>query len=175
VALGRHLGLADEELWALYNGGYLHDLGKIATPDAILLKAGPLTAAEEAQMREHTVVGDRLCSELRAFQRVRPIVRHHHERLDGSGYPDGLAGSHVPLLAQIVSIVDAFDALTTDRPYRPAQPAEVALALLDDEVRLGWRDRTLVGAFTSLVGAGGISAADSTAPRRLWPVREEAP
>src|SRR5690606_37002025 len=110
VGLGRRLGLATEDLAALHRGGFLHDIGKIAVPDAVLFKPGPLTPEELAIMRMHPVVGDQLCGNLRSLARVRPIVRHHHERLDGSGYPDGLRGDRIPLLAQIVSVVDVFDA-----------------------------------------------------------------
>ena len=103
-------------------GGFLHDVGKIGIPDAVLLKRGPLAPDEFELIKQHTVIGDRLCGELRSLRKVRPIVRHHHERLDGSGYPDGLRGDATPLLAQIMGIVDVFDALTTKRPYKVAQP-----------------------------------------------------
>ena len=105
---------------ALDRGGYLHDVGKVGIPDAILLKPGRLTPEEFAVMQQHTVIGDRLCGELRSLRSVRPIVRHHHERLDGSGYPDGLRGDAIPLLAQIIGIVDVFDAITTNRPHMAA-------------------------------------------------------
>lgn len=150
VGLGRRVGLGAADLSALDRGGVLHDIGKVGVPDAILLKAGPLTAAEFAQMQQHTIIGDRLCSELRLLQPVRPIVRHHHERLDGSGYPDGLRGSRVPLLAQIISVVDVYDALTTARPYKAALTPEIALAELEAEARRGWRDPQLVAEFAAL-------------------------
>ena len=94
------------------------------------------------------MIGDRLCGNLRVLHRVRPIVRHHHERLDGSGYPDGLSGDAVPLLAQIISIVDLYDAMTTTRPYRRAMSRAEALEELNNEVRRGWRRRDLVDAFS---------------------------
>lgn len=147
VELGTILGLSDDDLQALARGGYFHDIGKIALPDAILLKPGALTEEEFARVREHPVIGDRLCGDLRALQRVRSIVRHHHERLDGSGYPDGLAGDAIPLLAQIIGIVDVYDAMTTDRPYRTAMTPEEALAELHHEVERGWRRADLVDAF----------------------------
>jgi putative two-component system response regulator len=90
LALGTRLGLSDDQLVALYRGAFLHDVGKIGVPDAVLLKTGTLTPAEHAVMQQHTVIGDKLCSELRLLEDVRPIVRHHHERPDGTGYPDGL-------------------------------------------------------------------------------------
>ena len=151
AALGSHLGLPGPEVEALERGGVLHDIGKIGVPDAILLKSGPLTAEERAIMRTHTVIGDRLCGELRLLDRVRPIVRWHHERLDGSGYPDGLRGDEIPLVAQIVSVADVFDALTTRRPYRAPISPEEACAELRRESALGWRRRDLVDAFVALV------------------------
>jgi cyclic di-GMP phosphodiesterase len=147
MALGRSVGLDRADLEALQRGGFLHDIGKIAVPDRVLLKGGALDPNESRVMREHTVVGDALCAGLRSLHRVRPIVRHHHERLDGTGYPDGLRSGQVPLLAQIVGIVDVFDALTTERPYRTALPRDLALETLMEEASRGWRDRALIDAF----------------------------
>jgi len=147
--LGRELQLSDDDLLTLARGGYFHDIGKIALPDSILLKPGDLTPEEYERVKEHPVVGDRLCGDLRALHRVRPIVRHHHERLDGSGYPDGLSGDAVPLLAQIISIVDLYDAMTTTRPYREARSPSAAIAQLQEDVRQGWRRKDLVDAFVS--------------------------
>jgi putative two-component system response regulator len=144
AAVGTRIGLGADDIAALSRGGTLHDIGKIGVPDAILLKPAPLTAEEFEQMKLHTVIGDRICSELRLLRRVRPIVRHHHERLDGSGYPDGLRGSDVPLLAQIIGVVDVFDALTTARPYKPALTLDQAFEELHREARKGWRDAALV-------------------------------
>jgi putative two-component system response regulator len=156
VALGAKIGLGEEDLEALHRGGYLHDIGKIAVPDAILMKRGPLTTEEMDVMKLHPVTGDRLCGNLRALSRVRPIVRHHHERLDGSGYPDGLRGSAIPLLAQIVAIVDVYDALTTERPYKAAWPVRKAIEALDGEAGRGWRDRELTDVFVALVTSGEL-------------------
>lgn len=150
VRLGRRLGLPDADLSALRRGGVLHDIGKIGIPDAILLKPGRLTPHELAQMQQHTLIGDQLCRGLRLLQRVRPIVRSHHERLDGSGYPDGLKGSQIPLLAQIVAVVDVYDALTTARPYKPALSPDHALEQLRHEARRGWHDTTLVEEFITM-------------------------
>jgi putative two-component system response regulator len=150
AALGAHLGLSAEDVEALERGGFLHDVGKVGIPDAVLLKAGRLTRSEYERIKQHTVIGDRLCGNLRSLRRVRPIVRSHHERLDGSGYPDGLRGDAIPLLAQITGIVDVFDALTTRRPYKKALPAERAYDELLQEASLGWRRRDLVKAFISL-------------------------
>ncbi|HXG72452.1 MAG TPA: HD domain-containing phosphohydrolase [Gemmatimonadaceae bacterium] len=158
VGLGTRLGLDPAELAALSRGGVLHDIGKIAIPDAILLKPSRLTPAEFEQMKQHTVIGDRLCSELRFLRQLRPIVRHHHERLDGSGYPDGLKGSGVPLLAQIMSIVDVYDALTTARPYKAALTPARALEELMAEAQRGWRDGALVAELIALHGESALLA-----------------
>lgn len=150
TTLGRSLGLSDSDLGALERGGFLHDIGKIAVPDRVLLKGGALDAQESRVMREHPIVGDALCAGLRSFSKVRPIVRHHHERLDGSGYPDGLRNGQVPLLAQIVGIVDVFDALTSERPYHAARSRQEGLEVLAEEARKGWRDRALIDAFVAV-------------------------
>ncbi|HET7219805.1 MAG TPA: HD domain-containing phosphohydrolase [Vicinamibacterales bacterium] len=154
VALGTSLGLSKDELSALDRGGYLHDIGKIGIPDAVLLKPTKLTTQEFELIKQHTIIGDRLCGELRSLRLVRKIVRHHHEALDGSGYPDGLSGDQVPLLAQIVSIVDLYDAVTTSRPYRDALPPEHAYAELRSECARGRRNPRLVEAFISLSQGG---------------------
>ena len=150
-ALGNTIGLDGADLGALERGGYLHDIGKIAVPDSVLLKGGRLDADESRVMREHPIVGDALCAGLRSLRNVRPIVRHHHERLDGTGYPDGLKNGAVPLLAQIVGLVDVFDALTNQRPYREPLSHENALQMLSEEADKGWRDRVLVDMFAEVV------------------------
>jgi putative two-component system response regulator len=147
TTLGEWIGLGEDDLDALRLGGYFHDIGKIGIPDAILLKPGKLTTEEYAQMKLHTVIGDRLCGDMRTLRSVRPIVRSHHERLDGTGYPDGLQGGSVPLLAQIIGIVDVYDAITTSRPYKPAFTPEVGCQELRKEAALGWRDPGLVEMF----------------------------
>jgi putative two-component system response regulator len=154
VTLGTHLGLTADEVGALRRGGYLHDIGKVAIPDSVLQKAGPLTADEFEIVKQHTTIGDRLCGNLRLLRMVRPIVRCHHERADGSGYPDGLGGEEIPLLAQIMGVVDVYDALTTDRPYRPALSAADACATLEQEAERGWRRVDLVREFTMLSRSG---------------------
>jgi putative two-component system response regulator len=155
-SLGRHIGLSDEDVAALARGGYLHDIGKVGIPDAILLKTGRLTNAEHDVIKQHTIIGDRLCGELRSLRRVRPIVRHHHERLDGSGYPDGLRGDQIPLLAQITAVVDVFDALTTMRPYKNAVSDEQAYEELAGEAARGWHRRDLVEALVALGRQGRL-------------------
>ncbi|MBI4265011.1 MAG: response regulator [Acidobacteria bacterium] len=147
VVLGQSIGLPAADLHALHRGGYLHDVGKIGVPDSVLLKPGPLTPAELELMKHHTEIGDRLCAPLQSLRSVRPIVRGHHERLDGSGYPGGLRGDEVPLLAQIVGIVDVYDALTSQRPYRGPLTPDVAAQHLLREMQQGKFDRRYVEAF----------------------------
>jgi putative two-component system response regulator len=129
--LGRRLDLPDAELDAVTYGALLHDIGKIGVPDSVLTKPGVLTSDEWALVRRHPEIGERICAPLQSFTAFGPIIRHHHERWDGGGYPDGLRGEAIPLGARIVGIVDAFDAITHDRPYRPARSIEQAV----DELR----------------------------------------
>lgn len=147
VGMGRALRLGEVDLKALYLGGFLHDIGMLAVPEAVLGKASPLTPAEFDRIKSHTVVGDRLCSDLRSLHPARPIVRSHHERLDGSGYPDGLRGTDVPLLAQIVGVIDAYEAMTTARPYQTALSSDAAIAVLRTHVALGYRQHDIVETF----------------------------
>ncbi len=156
--LGRAIGLDRHELTTLQRGALLHDLGKIGIPDAVLYKQGPLTPAETVLMQQHTVIGEQLCSQRREFAGVRAIIRHHHERLDGSGYPDRLRGDQIPLLAQLIAIVDLFDAVTTSRPYRTARSESAAIACLRAEVAQGWKRRDLVEEFVLLIGTTEMSA-----------------
>lgn len=149
VKLGEMLGLPKADLTALYRGGYLHDIGKIAIPDAILFKHGVLTGEEWQVMRSHPVRGEEICKPMKSLWPVLPIIRSHHERWDGSGYPDGLAGEDIPLLARILQVVDIYDALTTERPYKPALSRQAALAVMEEEAGRGWRDDELVWLFAS--------------------------
>ncbi|HEX3704496.1 MAG TPA: HD domain-containing phosphohydrolase [Vicinamibacterales bacterium] len=155
-ALGEALGLPEEDLLALRTGGVIHDIGKVGVPDAILLKRGPLTADEFETMKLHTVIGDRLCGGLRSLKRVRPIVRHHHERLDGTGYPDHLRDGEIPLLAQIIGVVDVFDAVAEARPYKPAATLDHACRELEVEAVRGWKRAELVGSFIALIRDGRV-------------------
>ncbi len=155
VRLGEFLGLNDDQLVALRRAGYLHDIGKISIPDAILLKPGPLTEEEQRIMRQHPEIGVQMCEPLQTLRLVLPIIRHHHEKLDGSGYPDGLKGDEIPLLARVFQVVDVFDALTNDRVYRKAGSAKEALTILAQEGRKGWWDPDVVKAFSSLVRGDG--------------------
>jgi len=149
--LGERMGLSLEEITALRRAGIVHDIGKIAVPDAILLKPAKLTPEEFKVMQEHPLVGERICSPLKSFRLVLPIIRHHHEKLDGTGYPDGLKGNQIPFTARILQIVDVFDALTTLRPYKRALTISETLEVMDDEIKKGWWDPDIFSQFKQLV------------------------
>lgn len=151
VALGEALGLDHEMIRALRLGGYLHDLGKIAVPDGILLKPGPLDPIEQERIRAHPGAGSDLVLGLRSMELVRPIMRHHHEKWDGSGYPDGLKGEAIPLGARIISVVDVFDALHTERPYKAALSRSDAVSLLIRETDAGYWDPKVVETFLEIL------------------------
>ena len=150
VAFGIRLSLPNDDLLALHRGGYLHDIGKIAIPDSILFKPGKLTPEEWVLMKTHSVRGEEICRPLRSLRQVLPIIRNHHERWDGTGYPDGLRRQKIPLLARVLQLADAYDALTSERPYKPAYSSEVAMETLLEESLLGWRDPELTRIFLSL-------------------------
>ena len=149
--MGERLGVPEEQIKALRRAGVVHDIGKVAVPDSILLKPGPLTSDETKVMQKHPVVGERICAPLKTFRLVLPIIRHHHEKHDGSGYPDGLSGDEIPLTARILQLSDVYDALTTDRPYKVAFTPEVALDLMGEEAERGWWDRELFEAFREMI------------------------
>jgi putative two-component system response regulator len=154
VSVGDALGLDPEMKRALRLGGYLHDLGKIAVPDGILLKPGPLDAIEQERIRAHPGAGSDLVLGLRSMELVRPIMRHHHEKWDGSGYPDGLKGEAIPLGARIISVVDVFDALHTDRPYKAAMSRSDTVSLLVRETDAGYWDPRIVDTFLDVLRDG---------------------
>jgi len=151
VVFGKELGLSSQELVALKRGGVLHDIGKLGIPDNILLKAGPLTSEEWQIMHQHPAIGSRLCGGLKSMKLTIPIIHHHHERWDGGGYPDRLKGKDIPLLAQIFQIVDIYDALASDRPYKTALPRDKIIAIFEEEVEKGWRNPELVCVFLALL------------------------
>ena len=151
VALGEALGLDHDMVRALRLGGYLHDLGKISVPDGILLKPGPLDPIEQERSRAHPGAGSDLVLGLRSMELVRPIMRHHHEKWDGSGYPDGLKGEAIPLGARIISVVDVFDALHTERPYKAALSRSDAVSLLIRETDAGYWDPKVVETFLEIL------------------------
>jgi len=150
VSLGKHIGLDQESLIALKRGGYLHDLGKVSIPDDVLKKGAGLTPEDWKLMKQHPIVGEEICRPLKSFRNVLPIIRHHHERWDGNGYPDGLAGKDIPLLARILQIVDVYDALRTRRPYKAAMRHNEAEAALREEAANGHLDPDLVKAFLEM-------------------------
>ncbi len=144
VALGHALGVDQPTLRALALAGYLHDLGKISVPDSILLKPGPLTAAERGTIQRHAGAGADLVRGLRTLEEVRPIIRHHHEKIDGTGYPDGLRGEVIPLGARIMAVVDVYDALHTARPYKKALSHAESVAILLRETEAGYWEPRIV-------------------------------
>lgn len=144
TCVAQEFGTGRDDLRTLRLAAGLHDIGKIGLPDTILLKAGPLDASERSLMQTHPVVGESILRPLSSVSAVLPLVRHHHERLDGSGYPDGLHGEEIPLLVRILSVIDVFDALTTNRPYRAAMHNDRAFDILSEEIHRGWWDPDVV-------------------------------
>ncbi len=167
VELGIRLGLGRNDLLALHRGGYLHDIGKIGIPDSILNKKGELTAEEWHVMRSHVTRGEEICRPMKSLEAVLPVIRHHHEKWDGTGYPDNLRGGQIPLLARILQIADVFDALTSERPYKRAQSASDACRMLEDEVGRGWRDPELVPVFVRMIEGESDEARMSSGLRAM--------
>jgi len=149
--LGRFLGVGEESIVALGRGGYLHDLGKITVPDEILKKGSNLTPAEWEIMKQHPATGEKICRPLKSLRLVLPIIRHHHEHSDGSGYPDGLRAEEIPLLPRILQVVDIYDALRTARPYKPALSHEEAALTMRAEAQNGFWDEELVAEFFAML------------------------
>jgi putative two-component system response regulator len=135
--LGRGMGLADREMVVLRRGAVLHDIGKLGIPADILLKPGALSHDERLVMERHTVIGEKLCRPVKSMAAVLPLIRHHHEHYDGTGYPDGLEGCSIPLVVRVLQVVDAYDALRSQRPYREAMPADDAVDVLRAETERG--------------------------------------
>jgi len=150
VAMGIISGVEQDDLLVLYRGGYMHDIGKVGIPDSILFKPGKLTPGEWDVMRTHTTRGVEICRHVKSLEAVVPIIRHHHERWDGSGYPDGLAGEEIPLPARLVQMGDIYDALTSSRPYKDAISPAKALRIIREETARGWRDPQVVEVFFKL-------------------------
>lgn len=158
VSLAEKIGLPQEVCNDLRRSGIVHDIGKVAVPEFVLLKPGSLNPAERKIMEEHPIVGERICAPLKSFRSVLPVIRSHHEKQDGSGYPDHLKGEEIPLAARILQTVDIYDSLTTDRPYREALPPDRALEIMREETRRGWWDPNLVSALEGML---------SESPQRL--------
>jgi putative two-component system response regulator len=151
VRLGQRIGLCKDQLDALHVAGIVHDIGQVIIPDAVLMKPGRLNFEEMRIVKQHPIEGVRICSPLKSLRRVLPIIRHHHERMDGSGYPDGLHRDKIPPAARVLQTVDIFDALTTDRPYRVALSLQGALMTMYEEADRGWLDMDLIRIFASSV------------------------
>jgi cyclic di-GMP phosphodiesterase len=150
IQLGMSLDLSEDDLEVLRIACLVHDIGKVAVPDSILFKPGRLMEEEMEIMRQHPIVGESICAPLKSFRDALPAIRHHHERMDGSGYPDGLVGEQIPLAARILHLVDIYDALTTNRPYRKAMAKESALAVMMSEAHRGWLSPSLLKRFTQI-------------------------
>jgi putative two-component system response regulator len=165
--VGQLVGLDDEAREALRQGGVLHDIGKIGIPNEIINKAGLLTDKERIVMNKHPIIGERICEPLKSLHHLLPIIRWHHEKLDGSGYPDGISGSKFPVPAQILQLADIFDAITTDRPYHRARTRDGAIGFLHMEAKKGWRDEQLVryvGVAAASLGLGRTREEDIPPP-----------
>ena len=158
-SIGRALNLGEDRLEPLYMGGMLHDLGKIAIPDAILLKSGPLSEEEFAVMRTHAIEGEKICGSLRSVAQFLPIIRHHHERWDGQGYPDHLYRGEIPLGARIAAVTDSWDAMVSDRPYRAGLSVDEARQRLAEGSGTQW-EAELVDIFTTLLDDGLMRQVD---------------
>lgn len=148
---GQYLELNKKDIDDLVFAAHLHDIGSIAIPDSIMLKAGELTSDERELIRQHVLIGEKICQPLRNRRGVLPIIRNHHERWDGTGYPDGLSAKQIPYLAQIFQIIDIYDALTSDRPHKKAYTPDEAIAIIAEETAKGWRNPELVAVFTGFV------------------------
>lgn len=166
VIFGRTLQLPRDDLETLRRCGVLHDIGKLGIPDEILLKKGPLDPAEWEIMKQHVTIGASLCAPLRTMKNTVSIIRHHHEKWNGSGYPDGLAGEDIPLLVRIFQIVDVFDALSSSRPYKLAFSPERALEIMREETAKGYWDPELMAVFMDIV---------KNRPQDLVPPRQSRP
>lgn len=156
--MAQKMGLDAHARNDMRRGALFHDLGKIVIPDAILRKPGALTPEEQAIIEEHPAVGNDLLSPMKTMRKTLPVVYQHHERLDGSGYPEGISGAAIPMIVRIVTIADIFDALTTDRAYRGALTVKTAFEILQDGVQRGWWDRDALEVFRGTVGEDRESA-----------------
>jgi putative two-component system response regulator len=152
-SFGEYLGLSGHEIDDLAFAAHLHDIGTIVIPDAVMLKVGELTVEERELIRQHVLIGEEICQPLRNRSGVLPIVRHHHERWDGTGYPDSLSGATIPYLAQVFQVIDIYDALTSDRPHKQAYSPAEALEIMQEETKKGWRNPELIQQFTLFIHA----------------------
>jgi HD-GYP domain-containing protein (c-di-GMP phosphodiesterase class II) len=150
------MGLSEAQQQLVHLCGLVHDIGKVGLPPGLLEKAGALTLEERRQMEQHPVIGERILSNVEDYADIARIVRHHHERVDGLGYPDNLRGNDIPLLSRIIAVADAYNAMTSDRPYRDAMPSRVARLRLAQAVESQF-DTSVVAAFEAVL-AGATDA-----------------
>jgi len=162
VRLGHAMRLHQHEILLLRYGAILHDIGKVGVSEAILCKPAALTDEEWQEMKQHPLIGEKICSSLRFASDVGPMIRHHHERWDGTGYVDGLSGEDIPPLARVLSVVDSFDAMTSDRPYRAALPLPETIRRLREGAGTQW-DPEIVALFVETVDDGGQGVEMATA------------
>ncbi|NES86031.1 MAG: response regulator [Moorea sp. SIO2B7] len=153
---GEYLRLSSVAIEDLIFAANLHDIGTVGIPDSVLLKKGELTPQEREMINQHVLIGEKLCQPLQSKRGVLPIIRHHHERWDGSGYPDALAGDKIPFLAQVFQILDIYDALTSERPHKQALTPKQALEIISQETAKGWRNPQLIEKFTAFIKATQI-------------------
>ena len=152
-SFGEYLQIAPEAIDDLVFAAHVHDIGEVAIPDAVMLKKGELTSEERELIRKHVLIGEKICQPLPNRKGVLPIIRHHHERWDGTGYPDGLSGNQIPQLAQIFQILDIYNALTSERAYKQASTPTQALEIIAEETAKGWRNPEVVEQFTAFIRA----------------------
>jgi putative two-component system response regulator len=157
ICIARKLGLSQEQQETIRNAGVLHDIGKIGISESILQKPGPLTETEMEVVQDHPEIGEKICAPLRSANKVLTVIRHHQERHDGDGYPDGLKGAEIPIEARIISVADAYDAMTSPRPYRPPMPLRQVLDTLKRESGKQW-DPKVIEIFLELNQKGDILA-----------------
>jgi HD-GYP domain-containing protein (c-di-GMP phosphodiesterase class II) len=150
------MGLSPEQQQLAHLCGLVHDIGKIGLPPGLLEKPGALTLDERRQMQEHSAIGERILANVEDYAEIARIVRHHHERMDGQGYPDGISGDGIPLLSRIIAVADAYNAMTSDRPYRDAMPSRVARLRLAQAID-GQFDTSIVAAFEAILATADES------------------
>jgi putative nucleotidyltransferase with HDIG domain len=161
--IARRLGLSEEDQQLSHLCGLVHDIGKIGLPPGLLEKPGALSLEERRQMQEHSAIGERILAKVEDYAEIAKIVRHHHERLDGMGYPDGIASSEIPLISRIIAVADAYNAMTSDRPYRDAMPSRVARMRLAQGVE-GQFDTSIVAAFEAVLARASEEYRTGTGP-----------
>jgi putative nucleotidyltransferase with HDIG domain len=167
--IAKRMGLSEEDQQLVHLAGLVHDIGKVGLPAGLLEKPGALTLEERRQMERHAEIGERILANVDDYAQIASIVRHHHERVDGNGYPDGIRNDEIPLLARIISVADAYNAMTSDRPYREAMPSRVARLRLAQAVETQF-DTSVVAAFEAILAGSSESyrLASSEEFGRTW-------